>query len=73
MDVEIWAHEHSYERLWPIYKYQVMNGSYEEPYTNPRAPVHVSILQLSYVEALCVHEAWAKSHEALTKAYEAWA
>lgn len=41
VDVEIWAHEHSYERLWPIYDYQVYNGSYEEPYRNPGAPVHV--------------------------------
>ncbi|KAF2904536.1 hypothetical protein ILUMI_01637 [Ignelater luminosus] len=40
VDVEIWAHEHAYERLWPIYDYQVYNGSYEEPYTNPGAPVH---------------------------------
>ncbi|XP_066147683.1 acid phosphatase type 7 [Euwallacea fornicatus] len=40
VDLEIWAHEHSYERLWPIYKYQVFNGSYEAPYTNPKAPVH---------------------------------
>lgn len=41
VDVEIWAHEHSYERLWPIYDYKVKNGSYKEPYTNPGAPVHV--------------------------------
>lgn len=34
------AHEHSYERLWPIYDYKVMNGSYESPYTNPKAPIH---------------------------------
>ena len=39
--VEIWAHEHSYERLFPIYNYTVLNGSIEEPYTNPRAPVHI--------------------------------
>ncbi|GLV35264.1 uncharacterized protein CBL_01586 [Carabus blaptoides fortunei] len=41
VDLEIWAHEHSYERLWPIYDYKVYNGSYDEPYRNPTAPVHI--------------------------------
>ncbi|XP_077292142.1 acid phosphatase type 7 isoform X2 [Arctopsyche grandis] len=41
VDLEIWAHEHSYERLWPIYDYTVYNGSYEKPYVNPQAPVHI--------------------------------
>lgn len=41
VDVNIWAHEHSYERLWPIYDTKVYNGSYEEPYKNPNAPVHI--------------------------------
>jgi hypothetical protein len=41
VDLVIWAHEHSYERLWPLYDYTVRNGSYEEPYRNPRAPVHL--------------------------------
>lgn len=41
VDLEFWAHEHSYERLWPIYDYNVYNGSYNEPYRNPKAPVHV--------------------------------
>ncbi|XP_011874902.1 PREDICTED: iron/zinc purple acid phosphatase-like protein isoform X2 [Vollenhovia emeryi] len=41
VDMEIWAHEHSYERMWPMYNFQVYNGSYEEPYTNYKAPVHI--------------------------------
>ncbi|MBZ3887418.1 Iron/zinc purple acid phosphatase-like protein [Sciurus carolinensis] len=41
VDLQLWAHEHSYERLWPIYNYQVLNGSLELPYTNPRGPVHI--------------------------------
>jgi len=41
VDLAIWAHEHSYERLWPLYDYEVRNGSYAEPYRNPRAPVHI--------------------------------
>ncbi|XP_060531907.1 acid phosphatase type 7-like [Cylas formicarius] len=40
VDLEIWAHEHSYERLWPIYNYTVYNGSFEQPYVNPKAPIH---------------------------------
>lgn len=42
VDVEFWAHEHSYERLWPIYDYTVFNGTEEEPYRNPGAPVHIT-------------------------------
>ncbi|XP_068105551.1 acid phosphatase type 7 [Hyperolius riggenbachi] len=42
VDLEIWAHEHSYERLWPVYNSTVYNGSTEAPYTNPRAPVHIT-------------------------------
>nr|XP_056703625.1 acid phosphatase type 7 [Euleptes europaea] len=41
VDLEFWAHEHSYERLWPVYNYKVYNGSAEAPYTNPGAPVHI--------------------------------
>lgn len=42
VDLEIWAHEHFYERLWPIYDQKVYNGSYSEPYTNPGSPVHIT-------------------------------
>lgn len=42
VDLSLWAHEHSYERLFPIYNRQVCNGSKEEPYTNPCAPVHIT-------------------------------
>jgi len=42
VDLLIWAHEHSYERLWPIYDREVYNGSLEEPYRNPGALVHIT-------------------------------
>ncbi|KAG7167825.1 Acid phosphatase type 7-like [Homarus americanus] len=42
VDLAVWAHEHSYERLWPMYNFTVMNGSTTEPYTNPMAPVHIT-------------------------------
>ncbi|XP_076046783.1 acid phosphatase type 7-like [Oratosquilla oratoria] len=42
VDLAIWAHEHSYERLWPVYNNTILNGSMTEPYTNPRGPVHVT-------------------------------
>ena len=42
VDLAIWGHVHSYERSWPVYNYQVYNGSYEEPYHNPGAPVHIN-------------------------------
>ncbi|CAF0951051.1 unnamed protein product [Adineta steineri] len=41
VDLELWAHEHSYERLWPIYDWTIYNGSLSEPYKNPGAPTHV--------------------------------
>lgn len=40
VDLAVWAHEHSYERLYPLYQYTVLNGSVEAPYTNPKGPVH---------------------------------
>ncbi|XP_038077012.1 acid phosphatase type 7-like [Patiria miniata] len=42
VDMEIWAHEHNYERLWPVYQEKVYNGSKDAPYTNPKAPVHIT-------------------------------
>ena len=42
VDLALWAHEHSYERLWPVYNRTVLNGSTEAPYVNPRATVHVT-------------------------------
>jgi hypothetical protein len=42
VDLTIWAHEHDYERLWPVYNHTVYNGSLAEPYKNPKALVHVT-------------------------------
>ena len=43
VDVAIWAHEHYYERFWPMYNYTVMNGTTkkDQPYNNARAPLHI--------------------------------
>lgn len=41
VDVEIFAHEHLYTRLWPIYNFNVYNGSNESPYRNPCAPIQI--------------------------------
>ena len=41
VDLVIWGHEHSYERMWPLYDNKMYNGSDNNPYLNPRAPVHV--------------------------------
>jgi hypothetical protein len=41
VDVEFWAHEHIYERMFPLYDRKVYNGSVQEPYNNPKAPVHI--------------------------------
>ncbi|UYV74644.1 ACP7 [Cordylochernes scorpioides] len=41
VDLEIWAHEHTYERTWPLYNQTVYNGSLAFPYTNPGAPTHL--------------------------------
>ena len=41
VDVAIWAHEHYYERFWPLNDYRVMNGSRSEPYTNAKVKLKV--------------------------------
>jgi len=43
VDLNLFAHEHSYERLWPVYDQEVFNGSTQyNPYDNPGAPVHIT-------------------------------
>lgn len=41
VDVQFYAHEHSYERLLPVYNLHLMNTSAQRPYSYPRGPVHV--------------------------------
>jgi len=44
VDLAIWAHEHSYERMWPMYNFTVLNGTDDptNPYKNPKALVHLT-------------------------------
>jgi len=43
VDLAVWAHEHSYERLFPTYNRSVVaSPDPHQPYLNPRAPVHIT-------------------------------
>ena len=37
MDIILEAHEHDYERLWPVYNETVTS----KDYVNPKAPIHI--------------------------------
>ena len=43
VDLAFWAHEHSYERCWPVYNNTVYNGTTHpgHPYRNAGATVHI--------------------------------
>ena len=41
VDIAFWAHEHSYERTFPVYNMTVMNGTGTDPYEDPGATVHI--------------------------------
>jgi len=41
VDLIFEGHEHSYERLWPVFNGTVYNGSLNAPYTDARAPIHL--------------------------------
>jgi hypothetical protein len=44
VDLSIWAHEHSYERLFPTYENKVLNGTADpnDPYLDAPATVHIT-------------------------------
>jgi 3',5'-cyclic AMP phosphodiesterase CpdA len=41
VDLCLWAHEHSYERMYPVYDRTVYNVT-GQPYVNSAAPVHIT-------------------------------
>ena len=53
----MWGHQHSYERLWPVFDHDVRNGTADAdtPYTDPGAPVHVTTGSAGCKER---HAAW---------------
>jgi len=43
VDLAVWAHEHSYERLYPTYNRTIIPSPDPSlPYIDPRAPVHIT-------------------------------
>lgn len=43
VDIIFGAHEHTYERLYPVYDRKVYNGTGDDPYNQPKAPVHILV------------------------------
>ncbi|XP_044738849.1 acid phosphatase type 7-like isoform X2 [Chrysoperla carnea] len=42
VDLAMWGHEHSYVRFWPLYNFEVLNGTNNsDAFHNPLAPIHV--------------------------------
>ncbi|CAG2180983.1 unnamed protein product, partial [Oppiella nova] len=41
VDIQLYGHEHNYQRLFPVYDNHVLNGSTAHPYHNPKGPVVV--------------------------------
>ena len=41
VDIAIWAHQHDYQRYWPMYNFTVMNGTLNDPYKNAKFPIHI--------------------------------
>ena len=41
VDIIFEAHEHTYERMWPMFNGTVLNGTRDRPYVDPRGPVHI--------------------------------
>ncbi|CAG2106887.1 unnamed protein product, partial [Medioppia subpectinata] len=39
VDIQLYGHEHNYQRLLPLYDNEIMNGSQSHPYVNPKASV----------------------------------
>ena len=44
VDLSFWGHEHSYERLFPVYNYTMYgnSSSNKDVYINPEATIHVT-------------------------------
>ena len=64
VDVAIWAHKHSYDRMWPVYNYTVFNKK-PMPYVNSKTSFYEFFVEkfvLDFNEKF--HEKanfWAKS------------
>ena len=64
VDVVVGAHQHQYERMFPVYDNRVYNGTATNPYDNPPCPAYLVAGAAGCQEDLAKFSNWPWSYSA---------